>query len=216
MKNGLLKFNSLFLFVVLVCQIPAVIASCIDFMIPGEFPPEIITEDGTKLTFSYQFGDNETYSYSWAKGSLNGGSTGPNSLQPSCKIPQIAHENSEFLILENGCGTFCWYFEILGLYPIGPSNIATYQIIYRPLAFDSDRNLIAYYQDKDLIGIKNLLSGYEQIFKTENLCESWSGLCFSDVTFTSDSLSYKWESQTGVGPGKVLIQQLDEGLFRNE
>jgi hypothetical protein len=204
------------LFTLLAIQVPTAVADCADFMVPGEYPDEIITRKGTTLTFSYEFGDRETYSYSWAKGSTSGGPIGPNSLQPGCKIPSISHESDEFLLLEKGCGSFCWYFVVLGLTPTGDSTTATHEIIYLPLAFDADRNLVAYYLQPDTISIKNLLTGYKQIFATEYNCESGSGLCFSNVTFTSESLEYRWESPTGIGPGELLSKQFDESLLSTE
>lgn len=212
MKYRTLKIFAYFLIILGVTQIPIAYAKCIDVLRPGELPSEITSQNGVKLTYSYRFEEDETYFISWARGSVSGGPIGPFHLQPSCQIPRIYDESNEFILLEKGCGSFCWYVDVLGLISSSESNTGSYESVERPLAFDAVRNLLAHYPRKDFIAIKNLLTGYEQVFPTKNVCQSGSGLCFSDITIRSNSLEYSWESN-GIDAGEIISQPLDEGLI---
>jgi hypothetical protein len=52
--------------------------------------------------------------------------------------------------------------------------------------------LIAHYCDKDIVCVKNLLTGQQQQIRTEHECDSASGLCIDQVRITATSLEYKW------------------------
>ena len=123
----------------------------------------------------------------------------------------MRRENSEFLLFWSGCGTFCWYYQVYSLSPGGPHDVPDYQRVERPLAFDSKRNLIAYYHSQNMIHVKNLITGYEQAVRTEYDCDYYSGLCFTDVRFSGDKLEYTWRE---LPVGKKLSALLDSELLK--
>ena len=167
-------------------------AGCIDVVDPTtELPSGFTTDGNVQISFLYNL-DNDTYTLAWSQGNRSGGPFGPFPLTMSCQTPELKWENTSFLGFERGCGTFCWYVKIFSLLPDEAQGVQEYQRIDRPLALDPDRNLLAYYHSQDTIHVKNLLTGYEQVVPTAYQCEYYSGLCFSDLQFNSDSLVYTW------------------------
>ena len=140
MKSRMLQYFTLIFVTSCVFQAQTIQAKCIDVLQPGELPREITTQNGTTLTFAYQFAEDEAYSISWAKSAVAGGPIGPFPLQPGCGIPDVLAESNEFILLQKGCGTFCWYAEVLGVALTGASAVVGYERLWRPLAFDTARN----------------------------------------------------------------------------
>lgn len=167
-------------------------ADCIDIPnIEDELIPAYTTIGNVQISFEYNIEKSE-YTLSWDNTIRHGGPFGPFPMTMSCGIPSLKWENNDFVIFDRGCGTFCWYVKIFSLGTAQTHSVPEYQQIERPLAFDTKRNLLAYYHSQDEIHIKNLLSGYEQILKTAYECEYYSGLCFKDVGFSNDKLEYTW------------------------
>lgn len=185
------------------------LADCIDIAgIEDELQSEFITEGKVHVSFHYKLEKNQ-YSLSWKRGERQGGPFGPFPLTMSCGTPSLEWANEDFLIFERGCGTFCWYVKVFSLTEHEMHQVPKYQRIARPLAFDSKRNLLAYYHSKDVIHIKNLVSGFEQAVRTVYACETSSGLCFTDVTFNNDELEYTWRwNPAGEKVSHPLIQEL--------
>jgi hypothetical protein len=185
-------------------------ADCID--IPGierELRAGIITEGDVQISYKYTLEKNE-FSLSWQLGERSGGPFGPFPLTMSCGTPSLKWENVNFLIFERGCGTFCWYVKVFSLALQEKHQTPGYQRIDRPLAFDSKRNLLAYYYSQNLIHVKNLVSGYEQEVMTIKECEFHSGLCFQDVGFNDAELEYTWRSDAA---GKKITHPLEKELL---
>ncbi len=187
---------------------PSVYAGCIDVVdLDNELPASITSRGNTHISYQYDL-EKDTYTLSWQQGDRSAGPFGPFALTMSCGTPVLKWESPELLLFGRGCGTFCWYLKVFSLFP--DKSVPDYQKIERPLAFDSDRNLIAYYQDQDLIHVKNLLSGYEQAIPTVEKCQFRSGLCIADVTFRSGNLEYSWRMDS---TGRIRSVPLDESLF---
>lgn len=197
------------LVIVLSTWVTATEAACIDVVVPGELPVAITTDQGIDISYSYYL-EKEEYSVSLRRGDVEIGTFGPFILNRGCKPAMFAGESREYLILENGCGTFCWYFKIFSLVPRATTVNKPYRKVNRPLRFDSKRNLLAYYQSKVLIQIMNLNTGYVQDIKTAFVCESYSGLCFTDVHIGDSTLEYTWIYNP---QGKRLSVALESGLL---
>lgn len=202
------RIFEMFFLVFLIGYIPTVKAGCIDVLRPNELPSQVTTAAGIKVDYSYNL-EKEEYFVSWVKDTARAGPFGPFILQRSCHPAAIVNESNEFLILEANCGTFCWYYDIFSLATAVNSRIVPYQKVWRPLAFDSERNLLANYDSQDLILIKNLITEYEQKVPTAYKCDTGSGLCFRDVTFKNNSLEYIWRS-AGLNGGELIRWPLDD------
>jgi hypothetical protein len=141
---------------------PYVGADCIDIAgIENELPSGFTTKGNVQISYQYKLEKNE-FSLSWRLGERSEGPFGPFPLTMSCGIPSLKWENANFLLFERGCGTFCWYVKAFSLATQEEYQTPMYQRIDRPLAFDSKRNLLAYYHSQNVIHLKNLVSGYEQ------------------------------------------------------
>jgi hypothetical protein len=174
---------------------PYVGADCIEFAgIENELPSGFTTKGNVQISYQYKLEKNE-FSLSWQLEERSGGPFGPFPLTMSCGIPSLKWENANFLLFERGCGTFCWYVKAFSLATQEEHQTPMYQRIDRPLAFDSKRNLLAYYHSQNVIHLKNLVSGYEQEVITIHECEYYSGLCFEGVGFSNDALEYTWRSE---------------------
>ena len=187
-------------------------AGCIDVVdLTRELPLSFTTNNNVQIAYSYNLND-DTYTLAWELGDQSGGPFGPFPLTMSCGTPELKWENTDFLIFERGCGTFCWYVKIFSLLPEQYQGVPGYQRIERPLAFDATRNLLAYYDSQDTIHVKNLLTGYEQVVNTAYQCEYYSGLCFRDVQFNADTLEYTWVLNPA---GETISVSLDDNLLND-
>lgn len=181
-------------------------ARCVDVVdVATELPHHFVTPKNTGVSYLYDL-EIEEYFVSWAKDGYRGGPYGPFTLTRGCAPAIVQWESNEYLLLQAGCGTFCWYVLAFPL----TKNTEDYIKIDRPLAFDGTRNLLAYYYAKDIIRVRSLISAYEQEIRTAYECESASGLCFEDTRFTGTSLEYTWRYNPA---GQVLTVLLDEQLI---
>ena len=188
----------------LVCA-STVEARCVDVVdVAIELPHHFVTPNNTGVSYLYDL-EKEEYFVSWAKNGHRGGPYGPFTLTRGCATATIKWESNEYLLLTSGCGTFCWYVLALPL----TKNTKNYIKIDHPLAFDGTRNLLAYYNAKDIIHVRSLISGYEQEIRTAYECESASYLCFEDTRITGTSIEYTWRYNPDE---QVLSVLLDEQL----
>lgn len=186
-------------------------AACIDVVdLSIELPAQVTTDRGTLLAYQYDL-VNDQYSLRWQKGDSESDVFGPFSLTMACTTPAVRWESEQFLLMERGCGTFCWYVKIFRLADSSTIGAPGYQRIERPLAFDFARNLLAYYYDQNLIRVKNLDTGYEQEIRTRYDCEYYSGLCFGDVVIEGATLNYSWRRGQN---GEPISAQLDIELIQ--
>lgn len=173
-----------------------------------ELPPQTTTTRGVVISFEYDFLRDQYY-LSWQKGNRQSELFGPFPFTMACATASVRWESDDYLLLERGCGTFCWYVKIFHLFDSGPFDIPDYERVERPLSFDDERNLLAYYYAQDLIRVRNLNTGYEQEITTKYACEFASGLCISNVTFNGSTLNYNWRgSQTGEQISTLLSREL--------
>ena len=178
-------------------------AACIDVVdFATELPASITTAGGTTIAYDYDL-QRDHYTMSWQTRISRGGPFGPFAMTMSCGTVGLRWETDEFLVFTRGCGTFCWYAKIFGLIP----GTEPYRKIDRPLAFDVVSDLLAVYSSQDTIEVRNLQTDYTQSITTEQ-CQFASGLCFSDVTFTEQTLTYTWRSS-----GEQFSVNLDSDLF---
>lgn len=169
-------------------------AACIDVVdLSVELPAQVSTPANTIISFDYDLVDDQ-YSLSLHKGSSESERFGPFPLTMSCGTATVRWESDDFLLLERACGTFCWYAKIFYLADTPAPNVASYQRIERPLAFDGNTDRLAYYHSQNLIRVRNLRTGDEQEIRTKYDCEYYSGLCFGDVQITGQQLQYSWVS----------------------
>ncbi len=167
-------------------------SACIDVVdLRVELPPQSVTDSGVMLSYQYDL-ISDQYSLSWTRQGTTSQMFGPFPMTMSCGTPSVRWENEEFLLMGRGCGTFCWYVKIFYLVENAGNEVPYYQRIESPLAFDPERNLLAYYHAQDVIGVRNLISGQTQLIDTAYACEFRSGLCFNDVRFDGQLLRYNW------------------------
>lgn len=189
--------------IVAMASIATVDAACIDVVdVEAELPQNLVTSNNTGVSYSYDL-EREQYHVSWGKEGNSGGPYGPFTLTRGCAPAKVKWESDAFLLLEAGCGTFCWYVLV---FPLTESN-GDHTRIERPLAFDDTRNLLAYYHAKDIIRIENLINGQQQEVRTVYTCDSASGLCIEEVRFTDTSLEYKWRYDPDSRPLSVLLEE---------
>lgn len=180
-------------------------AQCIDVVdVATELPHNIVTPNGTSISYFYNL-ESEQYLLLWSRGEQSGGPYGPYTLTRACAPAQLRWENDRYLLLEAGCGTFCWEVAVIPLAPGGAEDLK----IMRPLAFDAERSLLAFYADKDIIRVRNLLTGREQDIRTAYECDSYSGLCFQDLRFVGNELQYVWRYDPA---GPILTAPLDASV----
>jgi len=179
-------------------------AQCIDVVnVRSDLPHEVTTPNGTSVSYFYNLA-NDQYVVLTASDGGREVSHGPFVLTRGCVPGHLQWESAEFVLLQAGCGTFCWYVSALPLHGEDLSQ----QTIQRPLAFDADRNLVVSYSQQDTITITNLVSGKQQHTPTARQCLSASEVCFT-VEFTGDELTYTWK----YAPLETFLVQLDGDLI---
>jgi len=169
---------------------PAVHAACVDVFLPCEPSTGFDTPNGVQVHFDHTDLEREEYFISWTLDGETADPIGPFTLQRSCRPMAFAAENDDFLLLTGGCGTFCWYHAVFALHAQPNTGITQGETLWRPLAFDAKRSLIAQYTGQDEITVRNLRSGERQVIATPYQCESASGLCFRNVSFDDDHIRY--------------------------
>jgi hypothetical protein len=175
-------------------------ADCVDVPnVVAELPKENVTPNGVKLTFSYDIERSE-YSVAVSHGSESYFYSGLR-LQMNCHPAQLRWESDDFVLLERGCGTFCWNVDALG------TTLQRRFLISRPIAFDAARALVLSYPEWDTIGVLNLATGHQQTIETARHCESSAEVCF-DAYPKGNALIYVWQD------GAEFSVPLDERLFR--
>jgi hypothetical protein len=164
----------------------------------AELPIESVTPKQTHLTYSYNINESE-YSVSVRRDAgsyLYAGLP----LERNCHPGTLRWESGEFVLLERGCGTFCWGVEVL-------STTAQRRFsIFRPVEFFAERKLVVSYPEWDAIGVSSLATGYVQSVPTALHCQSSAEVCF-DVRIEGDSLIYVWQN------GSEFAVPLDRRLF---
>ena len=193
-------------FVGLIFLLPlAAPAQCIAVVdVAQELPHQVRTPAGTHLLYFYNL-ELETYLVIVSRDGFDSPPNGPYHLSLACLPAMPRWESDDFVLLEGGCGTFCWYVDVIPV-SLEPEPVR----VDRPLAFDAGSNLLAYYADKDLIHVRNLVSGVEQAIQTAHVCESASGLCFEDTEIDNGQLSYTWR----LNPAEARFEvDLDTGLL---
>jgi hypothetical protein len=174
-------------------------ADCIDIPnLLAELPPERVTPNQTTLAFSYDIRRSE-YSVIVSRGGREFAYAAL-PLQRNCHPGTLRWESDEFVLLERGCGTFCWGVEALG------TTDQRRQSIFRPIHFDSARHMVISYPEWDTIAVRSLISGYEQTIPTARHCESSAEICF-EPRLEGDSIVYAWQD------GARYAVPLDETLI---
>lgn len=164
-------------------------AQCIRVVdIERDLPREVATPQGKRLSYSYDLAA-ERYHVVVARSAARGVRYGPYPLTRGCAPAELEWESSALVVLTAGCGTFCW--TALALPAAG--EVAGAQSFSRPLSFDAERNLLAYYADQGIVRIRNLVTAYEQEVRTPALCVSASATCIRDLRITSKTLDYTFE-----------------------
>jgi hypothetical protein len=183
------RWPSLLLAALVLLVSSAASAQCIRVVdIERELPHEVATPQGNRLSYSYDLA-TERYHVVVARGTARGQQYGPYALTPGCAPAKLRWESSALVVLTAGCGTFCWTALVLPATEEG----AAAQSISRPLSFDPERNLLAYYAEQGIVRIRNLLTAYEQQVRTPALCVSASATCIQDLRITSRTLDYTFE-----------------------
>jgi hypothetical protein len=166
---------------------PVAAAQCARVVdVERELPHDVDTPRGNRLSYSYDLA-SERYYVIATRGEADGVPHGPYSLTRGCAPAALEWENGELVVLTAGCGTFCWEALVL---PV--TGTAAAQSIARPLLFDAERNLLAYYPEPNLVRIRNLLTGREQSIRTPQ-CVSASATCIAEMRFTASSFDYTFE-----------------------
>jgi hypothetical protein len=161
-------------------------AACIDVLdVRKELPYDVETPEGKQLSYFYNL-EREQYVIRLSIGAEDATTHGPFSLQRSCLPGRLRWESRDFVLLESGCGTFCWLVDVL-------STSGETQRVFRPLDFDGQRNLVLFYAEKDTLGVRDLATRRERRSRTAEACESASGLCFTDARFDGDAVTYTWD-----------------------
>jgi hypothetical protein len=163
-------------------------AGCIDVLnVRKELPYDVATPMGKSLSYFYNL-DREQYVVFLSRNGEEATPHGPFVLQRNCHPATLKWESESFVLFEAGCGTFCWTVDAL-------SMAGQTQSVFRPLDFDASRNLILFYAEQDVIGVRNLATLREQKIRTNSPCESASDLCFSDARFSGDRVTYRQDGR---------------------
>jgi len=153
-----------------------------------ELPFEVDTPQGNHLSYFYNLA-TEGYFVIATRGGAGGVPRGPFTLTRGCAPAMLDFESAEFVVLTAGCGTFCWSATVL---PVSADSETQHAM--RPLAFDAERNLLAYYEHPNVITVRNLATRHEQQIQTPNQCPgAASGMCFENLYFTADAIQYTWK-----------------------
>lgn len=174
-------------------------AACIDVLdVRNELPYVLETPEGKTLSYFYNL-EREQYVILLSLGEEDATTHGPFSLQRNCLPGRLRWESSDFVLIESGCGTFCWLVDVL-------SGSGRTRRVFRPLDFDEERNLLLFYAEQDTLGVENLVTQREQRIRTAEACESASSLCFAAARFDGNEVTYTWDD------GRVFRAPLDDAV----
>jgi hypothetical protein len=181
-----------------------------------ELPFEVDTPQGNHLSYFYNLATDRYFVIATRSGA-GGVPQGPFTLTRGCAPAKLEWESSEFVVLTAGCGTFCWSAAVL---PV-TTGLGEPQGALRPLAFDAERNLLAFYEQPGVITVRNLVTRYEQQIQTPKRCPGdASGTCFENLYFAEDAVQYTWKfwlpSSNGefeYFPAEIVTAPLDAALI---
>jgi hypothetical protein len=180
-------------------------------------PHEVDTPKGNHISYRYDF-VNGNYFVVVTRGSGEGVPRGPYELTTGgCLAAKVEWESEQFVVLSAGCGTFCWWGEAI---PVASNRKPVN--MFRPFAFDPERNLIAYYPEPDVITVINVATGREQSMWTPAHCPSVSGTCFDEkLDLSGGRLRYVWkyweplpDDKFKFFPDKQIDVELDADVTR--
>jgi hypothetical protein len=174
----------------------------------------------------YNFLEDERYTVKWGNNNLVRSS--PETLYSHYGGARFKWENKDAVVIEDGCGTSCWYALLL------PLDSASPMLQYNnPFAYDSDRSLIAYaassygrshtletasydssgWEDDTAIVVENFKTHRKRYFvakdchQTSLCCPSF---CIVDVEFRGDSLYYRWSGSEDVDSRRTVWLGFDK------
>ena len=172
--------------VCLASTVPGAHGACIDVVDEAaELPRRVSTPARVELEYVYDLAA-ETYTVRVAGPGAGAGPFGPFFLTRGCMPAALEWESADYVLLQAGCGTFCWYVLVL------PVTGTEARRVERPLAFDAARNLLATYHAQDLIRVSSLITGATHDIPTKYACPSSQGPCFENPTFAGNTFSYTW------------------------
>jgi hypothetical protein len=176
----------------------------------AELPHEVDTPNGNHVSYRYDW-PAETYFVVVTRGGRDGVQRGPYHLTTGCFAAKLEWESEQFVVLSAGCGSFCWWGVAI---PVAPDREPV--SMGRPFAFDSERNLIAYYPEPDVIKVMNVATRREQRVRTPAQCPTASGTCFDDkLDLSGGRLRYVWKYWLPLPDGKFQSfpdEQIDVAL----
>lgn len=189
-------------------------ADCVDVVTYRTLPHDLDTPNGVHISFFYDLSPKNEYVMRAAKGDGSVVTSSAYHLTMACEPAKVEWESDDAIVFTAGCGTFCWSASV---WPLTPGSVE--QSIMRPFAFDTARNLIAFYAKQDVIGVRNVLSLREQQIATRYQCVTASDSCLRDVHFTEGGLSYTAEIFDRENPGlaprlESIVVPLDPELYR--
>jgi hypothetical protein len=118
-------------------------------------------------------------------------------------FPILVAENKNYILLRHGCGSPCWNGFFLPLYKAGNQFIKN-----NYLAYDLDKELVAYINDNDSLEIYNLRSGIKQTMFLDK-CESvFKGYCIDTAYFENNYFHYSWTSDAHTKSGKNQLRKV--------
>ena len=112
-------------------------------------------------------------------------------------FPILVTENKNYVLLRHGCGSPCWNGFFLPLYKEGSSFI-----INNYLAYDLDKELVAYINDKDSLEIYNLRTSTKQTIYLEKCESAFKGYCIDTAYFQNNYFHYSWTPETYINSNK--------------
>jgi len=161
-----------------------------------------ITSDGY---YKFCFKGDTTYTIVWGNKSFKNKTKRAFDVLGNGTLNLLKSGNNA-IILSQGCGTSCVYYVVL------PLNPSIEEKVFMPaIAYDIDRNLIAYIADESFIIIENYLTGQKMDIIEENLCPAaFKGDCIDSCYFNSDSFVIEWQGSKWTNekpdPQKKIVQ----------
>jgi len=119
-------------------------------------------------------------------------------------IPSYIDENSDFIVLRQGCGSPCWIRYFLPL----SDSLKTY-VFNEYFEYDLNDNLVAY-PGESYIGITNISTNVSESHQIGKCDAAFIGACIDSLSIKDKILKYKWlpNNFTDLTDAKWIIEKI--------
>lgn len=117
------------------------------------------------------------------------------------RIPLFIAENSDYIVMRQGCGNACWVGYFLPL-----KESLQPEMIHEYLDYDLDNGLVAFVKDTSTIEIVNLKTGQTEDHQTDGCTSAFPGYCIDSLSIKNRILKYKWIPDTYIKSHKGTVR----------